>query len=157
MRRFGPKPAAFCAATLCACGAAAFLTLRGEAAPPAADRPLVIYGEDGLTPVFVEDPIHEESGLPIPIGPQHQATAVRVPGRAIPTQPPARLVSLEEAAAELWAGGWDEVNRRKAAGLPLLPPHIRAQYDRMVAEEAARLAAEKPSYEEEFKAEAGGE
>ena len=97
MRRFIRRSAVLSAVMFCAGGAAAFLALRVEAAPPAADgppvadAPLVLYGEDGVTPVYVEDSV-DEYGIPIPIGPQHQATAVRGPVRAIPTQPPAPFV-----------------------------------------------------------------
>ena len=100
MRGFSVKSAVLPAAMFCAGVTAAFLALRVEAAPPAADgppavdEPLVLYGEDGVTPVYIEDPV-DEYGISIPIGPQHRAKAVLVPGKAIPTQPPAPFVESD--------------------------------------------------------------
>ena len=100
MRRFSLRSAVLSAVMFCFGGAAAFLALRVEAAPravdgpPAADEPLVLYGEDGVTPVYIEDPV-VEYGIPIPIGPQHDATAVHGRMRAVPTQPPAPFVESD--------------------------------------------------------------
>ena len=100
MRHVTPKAAILSALMFCAGGAVMFLALRVEAAPPAADElpvadaPLVLYGEDGVTPVYIEDPV-DEYGIPIPIGPQHQATAVHGRMRAVPTQPPAPFVESD--------------------------------------------------------------
>ena len=76
-------------ATLGVAGAA-FIALHAKAAPPAleADVPFVILGEDGVMPIYVEDPT-DEFGLPIPVGPQHLPSSVRGSVRAVPTQPPA--------------------------------------------------------------------
>ena len=71
----------------------AFLALRAEAAPPA-DAPLVIYGEDGATPIYIEDPL-DEYGIPIPVGPQHEASSVLVGGTIGPNSPPAPVFESE--------------------------------------------------------------
>ena len=80
-------PTALTVAAVALAGAGtAFLTLRAGAAPPPADAPLVIYGEDGLTPIYVEDPL-DGFGVPIPIGPQHEIVCVRDRGTIGPNPP----------------------------------------------------------------------
>ena len=39
-------------------------------------KPVVLFGTDGLTPLYIEDPVNGY-GIPIPTGPQHDADAVR--------------------------------------------------------------------------------
>ena len=53
-----------------------------------ADR-TIIYDADGLTPVYIEDPV-DRYGIPIPLGPQHRATAARgsLLVRRVPNLPP---------------------------------------------------------------------
>ena len=38
--------------------------------PEAADGEMVIFGDDPLTPVYIENPV-DEFGVPMPVGPQH--------------------------------------------------------------------------------------
>ena len=79
--------AAAAATVALAAAGVAFLALRAEAAPPEdAETPLVIYGADGMTPAYVEDPL-DEFGIPIPVGPQHEASSITVPATSGPNTP----------------------------------------------------------------------
>ena len=85
--------AAAVATVALAAAGVAFLALRAEAAPPPSDAaaPLVLYGEEGDMPIYVEDPVGE-CGLPVPVGPQHLPNAVRLKVTQTCNQPPVPVV-----------------------------------------------------------------
>ena len=99
------------------------------------DDPLVIFGPDGVTPIYIEDPV-DGSGVPLPIGPQHQRMYFQA--REMPPGPPAPRASLREAAlTACWAE--EEVDRKLRQGLPPMPPDMMGPYEAEM-EEYRRLA-----------------
>ena len=96
----------------------------GTATGATDDGRLIVYGADGLTPVYIEDPV-DARGVPIPVGPQHprypMGDAERFPA-LLSSQPepagPPRVATLEETARGLWG---PEYEWRVENGLPLLP------------------------------------
>ena len=100
----------------------------GSGVGATADGRLVIYGDDGLTPVFIEDPV-DQLGFPIPVGPQHDAKAVR--GRLAV----ARVPRIPVSPNLQWGVGGGAYNMMDGSTIPL--------NDRQ----------DQPSFEEEYEAE----
>ena len=108
------------AATAFAGGAAIWLCRPATAGPPAerSPDPAIVYGPDGLTPVYIEDPV-DRYGTPVPVGPQHDATAVRIPLVETPAVPPAPFATYEESLRNLI--GNEEYEWRLENDLPMPP------------------------------------
>ena len=99
----------------------------------------ILYGEDGIMPVFIEDPVTER-GAPIQIGPQHVRRPPRMPelfpGGTSHRTEPFRIATPEEQARLRWG---PEYEWSVANGLPLFPPDLEPFAGPLAAEAEAAV------------------
>ena len=94
--------------------------------------PVIVYGPDGVTPIYVEDPV-DEQGVPVPRGPQHERHVITLPmSEPRPAGPRGPMATAEDLARMEW--GPENYQSRVDRGLPVVLPHHEEMAARPPAE-----------------------